>query len=126
MDTGRVPENCVERDPPPFRAGNQDRRRAVRRGVDHRHQVCDGGKAFFLGAGLATAPPVVGNGLVADTDAIQLRAPHAAVADARVQEDDGITVANDLYGQRGAAGRNLVIAAHALSSPVSEQGLLFF
>ena len=112
---GWVLEDRIERDPSALRASHKDRGLAVRGGVHHRHQVGDGGEVLSFGAGLATPPPVVGDGLAAGADAIQLRAPHAAVANAGVQEDDGIPGAHDLCGQHGTAGCNLTGEAHGAS-----------
>ena len=65
---------------------------------------------------LAKAPPIIRDRLVACADGIELRAPHAAVANRGVQKDNGVAVADDLRSQPGLAGRNLMIGAHALAT----------
>ncbi len=63
----------------------------------------------------SSKPPVVGDGLVVRTNAIQLCAPHAAVTDAGVQKDHRIAAAHDFRSQHGASGCNLTIEAHGSS-----------
>jgi len=108
-DTGWMQKCCVERDPSTLGASNKDRRRAVSCGVNHRQQIRDSGKVFLFRARLAKAPPIVCDRPVACADRIQLRAPHAAVADRGVQKDDRVAVADDRRSQHGLAGGNLMI-----------------
>jgi hypothetical protein len=113
-DMGGMQHRGVERDPSTLRASNKDRRRAVADGVNHRHQISDCRKVLLFRTGLAKAPPIIRDRLVACADGIQLRAPHAAIADRGVQKDNGVAMADDLRSQPGLAGRNLMIGAHDL------------
>lgn len=106
---GWMQKRGVERDPSTLGASNKDRRRAVPDGVNHRQQIRDGGKVFLFRAGLAKAAPIIRDRLVACADGIELRAPHAAIADRGVQKDHGVAVADDFHSQPGLAGRNLMI-----------------
>ncbi len=66
-------------------------------------------KSSFFRAGLAKAPPIIRDRLVACADCIELRAPHPAVADRGVQKDNRVAVADDFRSQPGLAGRDLMI-----------------
>jgi hypothetical protein len=92
-----MPECRIERDSRTLRASNKDRRRTVRHGVNHRHQVRDCRKVLHFGAGLAKAPPIISDSLIVSADAIQLRAPHATIADAGVQKDDRVATAHNFH-----------------------------
>ena len=86
-DMGWMQKRGVECDPPTLRASNKDRRRAVPDGVNHRQQIRDGRKVFLFAREVsAKTPPVIRDCLMACADGIQLRAPHAAVADRGVQK----------------------------------------
>ena len=113
-DMGWMQKRSVERDPSTLGASNKDRRRGVPDGVNHRHQIRDGRKVFLFRTGLAKAAPIIRDRLVACANGIELRAPHAAVADRGVQKDNGVAVADDLRRQPGLAGRNLTIRTHDL------------
>src|SRR3546814_14642417 len=73
-------------------------------------------------SGLAKAAPVIGDGpagdgLVAGADGIELVAPHAAVADVGMQENDRIAAADGpaataFCRQHGTAGRHSMHGAH--------------
>src|SRR5205807_10654083 len=53
--------------------------------------IRDGGKVLLFRARLAKAPPIIRDRLVACADGVQLRAPHAAVADRGVQSPSPTT-----------------------------------
>src|SRR5712672_476058 len=58
-DMGWMQKRGIERDPSTLRASNEDRRRAVSCGVNHRHQIRDGRKVLIFCARLAKAPPII-------------------------------------------------------------------
>ena len=106
MSKGRV-----ERNPSALRASNKDRRRAVRDGVNHRHQVRDRRKRLPFRA-VSPKPRRSTRSPDYSRRRFQLRLPHAAVGDAGVKKDDRIAADYVFRSQRGAAGRNPMIGNH--------------
>ncbi|CUI56664.1 Uncharacterised protein [Achromobacter sp. 2789STDY5608621] len=66
-----------------------------------------------LGAGVAGAAPVIGDGAIAGAQAVELGAPHAAIAHRGMQEDHGNAIAHGLRGQYGLAAHYVKYGMHA-------------
>ncbi|MNT75143.1 hypothetical protein D3C71_1871750 [compost metagenome] len=88
----------IQRDAAALRAGHQCRRLVASQGIHHRQQIRDGRMRFRFRTRLAESTAVVSDGLMRRAHHFDLRPPHPAIANRRVQEDDGLARADNFGG----------------------------